>query len=140
MDQAEETKKKNNPPMIKNPVIRTVVLAFGWVFVFLALLGAILPLIPTTPFLVAAAAAFYRSSDKFYHWIMTNRLFGHYLQDYKAGRGIPLRVKITALSFSWLSTIISIIFFIPWLWLKILVFAITSAITVHVLMMKTRPS
>jgi uncharacterized membrane protein YbaN (DUF454 family) len=140
MDQAEKTEKRNNPSIIKNPVIRTVVLIFGWFFVLLALLGAILPLIPTTPFLVAAAAAFYRSSDKFYHWIMTNRLFGHYLQDYKAGRGIPVRVKITALSFSWLSTIISIIFFIPWLWLKILVFAITSAITVHVLMMKTRPS
>jgi uncharacterized membrane protein YbaN (DUF454 family) len=134
----DKTEKKSNPSIIKNPVIRIVVLIFGWFFVFLALLGAILPLIPTTPFLLAAAACFYRSSDKFYHWIMTNKLFGHYLQDYKAGHGIPLRVKIMALSFSWLSTIVSILFFIPWLWLKILVFVISSAITVHLLMIKTR--
>ncbi len=138
MDQEQKTEFRNNPKVIKNPVVRTVIFIFGWVFVFLALLGAILPLIPTTPFLLAAAASFYRSSDRFYHWIMTNKLFGHYLQDYKAGRGIPIRVKIMALSFSWLSTIVSIIFFIPWLWLKILVFALTSAITIHLLMIKTR--
>lgn len=138
MDQEQTAEKMNNPKMIKNPVVRSVVFVFGWVFVFLAMLGAILPLIPTTPFLLAAAASFYRSSDRFYHWIMTNKLFGHYLQDYKAGRGIPLHVKIMALSFSWLSTIVSIVFFIPWLWLKILVFALTSAITIHLLMIKTR--
>jgi uncharacterized membrane protein YbaN (DUF454 family) len=138
MRQEKEAETNEKHAGISNPVLRIIVLACGWFFVFLAMLGALLPLIPTTPFLLIAAACFYRSSGKFYRWIMNNRYFGHYLQDYKAGMGIPLRIKITTLSFTWLSTILSSIFFIPWLWLKILVVLISAAVTVHLLMIKTR--
>jgi uncharacterized membrane protein YbaN (DUF454 family) len=125
-------------PLAKNRIVRIVLLGCGFLFALLALLGALLPLLPTTPFLLVSAACFYRSSAKFYHLIFYNPLFGHYLRDYKEGRGVPLRVKALALTFTWSSTIVSVIFFIPWLWLKILVIAISAAITVHVLMIRTR--
>lgn len=127
-----------NLPLAKNRILRIILFCCGILFALLALLGALLPLLPTTPFLLLSAACFYRSSAKFYHLIFHNPLFGHYLRDYKEGRGVPLRVKATALSFTWLSTIVSVIFFIPWLWLKLLVIAISLAITIHVLMIRTR--
>ena len=126
------------PRVAKNKIIRNVLIACGFFFTFLAILGAILPLLPTTPFLVAAAACFYRSSARFYNMIMNNPYFGHYLRDYKAGKGIPLRVKILSMGFLWASTLVSLIFFIPYLWLKILVSGITLAVSLHIYLIRTK--
>ncbi len=124
--------------IVKNPLLRLLFLIMGFLFMILAFFGAILPVLPTTPFLLGSAFFFYRSSSRFYRWIMYNRFFGHYLRDYKAGRGIPLRVKLMALGFTWTSTLVSVIFFIPFLWLSILVISINVAITIHLAMVGTR--
>ena len=127
--------RKNTPFLI-----RVICLCVGWLFTVLAFLGVFLPLLPTTPFLLGAAACFYRSSDRFYHWIMDNKYFGHYLRNYKAGKGIPLRIKILALAFTWSSTLFSAIFIVPWLWLKIFLIAISVAVTIHLSVIKTSRS
>ena len=126
------------PNLVKNRPVRILLLVCGFLFTFLAFLGALLPLLPTTPFLIVAAACFFRSSVRFYNWIMFNRLFGHYLQDYQSGRGIAVHVKITALAFMWISTLVSIFVFVPWLWLKIVLLVISTAVTIHVLMIRTK--
>ena len=69
---------------------------------------------------------------------MYNRYFGHYLRDYKSGKGIPLRVKISAILFLWISTLVSVFLFIPYLWLEILVIAVNMAITVHLYLIRTK--
>ncbi|MFZ4564681.1 MAG: YbaN family protein [Bacteroidales bacterium] len=125
-------------PVIRNRFARYIVLWCGFLFAFLALLGAILPMLPTTPFLIAAAACFHRSSPRFYLWIMNNRYFGRYLQDYKDGKGIHVRVKIVALLFLWVSSLISVIFFIPYTWLKVLVVSIMLAVSVHIYLIRTK--
>jgi len=135
---ADPEEKHFKVPVLSNPLLRRILFTCGWFFTVLAFLGAILPLVPTTPFLLVAAACFYRSSGKFYHWIMYNKMFGHYLRDYKSGKGIPLRVKIMALAFTWISTLVSVLFFIPFLWLKILVIALSAAVTVHLALVRTR--
>jgi hypothetical protein len=122
----------------KNKILRVLLISCGFFFTFLALLGALLPLLPTTPFLIAAAACFYRSSERFYRMIMFNPWFGHYLRDYQSGMGIPLKVKILALVFTWTSTLVSVFLFIPYLWLEILVVSINAVITVHLFIVKTR--
>jgi len=126
------------PKNVQNKFIRILLLGCGFLFTFFAFLGAILPLVPTTPFLILAAACFYRSSERFYNLIMYNRYFGHYLRDYKSGMGIPLRVKISAILFLWISTLVSVFLFIPYLWLEILVIAVNIAITVHLYFIRTK--
>lgn len=118
-------------------IVRILLIIAGWFFTVLAIIGILLPLVPTTPFLLAAAACFYRSSDRFYHLIMDNRYFGHYLREYQAGRGIPLRIKIITIVFTWSSTLVSVIFIAPYWWLRILLLAISLAVTIHLLRIKT---
>ena len=82
----------------KNPLLRWLWVGLGCLFVGLGAIGAVVPGMPTTVFLVLAAACFIRSSQKLYDWLISNKTFGPYLKDYREGKGIPLRAKVLALS------------------------------------------
>jgi uncharacterized membrane protein YbaN (DUF454 family) len=70
----------------------------GLFFVGLAILGAILPLLPTTPFLLVAAACFAKSSPRMYKMLLDNKVFGPLIYHWQASRSIPLRAKVMALT------------------------------------------
>ena len=80
-----------------NPIIKAVWVIAGSVFVVLGAFGVILPGLPTTPFLILAAACYIRSSQRLYDWLIANKTFGPYLRDYREGKGIPKRAKKIAL-------------------------------------------
>ena len=82
----------------KNPLLRVLWVGLGCLFVGLGAIGAVVPGMPTTVFLVLAAACFIRSSQRLYDWLISNKTFGPYLKDYREGKGIPLRAKVVALS------------------------------------------
>ena len=82
----------------KNPLLRVLWVGLGCLFVGLGAIGAVVPGMPTTVFLVLAAACFIRSSQKLYDWLISNKTFGPYLKDYREGKGIPRRAKVLALS------------------------------------------
>ena len=115
-----------------NKFVRWLLIAAGTVSVILGVLGIILPLLPTTPFLLLAAASYAKSSDKFYNWLINNRFFGSYIKNYREGKGIPLRVKISAITFLWITILITAIFFIPVIAVKILLIAIAAGVTIHI--------
>ena len=81
-----------------NPIIKALWVIAGSVFVVLGAFGVILPGLPTTPFLILAAACYIRSSQKLYDWLITNKTFGPYLKDYREGKGMPRKAKIVAVS------------------------------------------
>ena len=60
------------------------------------------PLLPTIPFLLLAAACYARSSERFYHWLLNNRWFGSYIRNYREGKGVPLKVKIFTIALLWI--------------------------------------
>ena len=66
----------------------------GTFFVGLGIIGIFLPLLPTTPFLLLAAACYARSSKRFYNWLLNNKWFGNYIKNYRERKGIPLQIKI----------------------------------------------
>ena len=82
----------------KNPLLRFRWVGLGCLFVGLGGIGAVVPGMPTTVFLVLAAACFIRSSQRLYDWLISNKTFGPYLKDYREGKGIPRRAKVLALS------------------------------------------
>lgn len=102
----------------------------GSIAVVLALLGVFLPLLPTTPFLLLASACFARGSTRLHNWLLGNRIFGEYLRNYEAGRGIPLRAKIVTLALLWVSMVYSI-FQVSSLALQLMLIAIGIGVTVY---------
>lgn len=119
---------------------RGLLVAAGLLCVGLATAGIFLPLLPTTPFLLLAAACFARSSPRLHHWLHANRWFGPYLMAYRRGEGIPLRAKCVTLFLLWVTLGSSIALAVPprlW-WVRCLLALIGLAVTVHILRLKTR--
>ena len=118
--------------------IRKAVLIFaGTVCVALGVLGMFLPLLPTTVFLLMAAYCYSRSSERFHTWLLTHKLFGSYITNYKSGKGISLRQKITTIAILWASIGVSIWILGGSFWVTLLLLAIALGVTIHLLRIKT---
>jgi uncharacterized membrane protein YbaN (DUF454 family) len=75
---------------------RLVYFVLGWFFFGLGVLGAMLPLLPTTPFMLLAAWGFGRSSPRFERWLLEHRWFGPSIVRWRAHRVVPARVKMVS--------------------------------------------
>ena len=120
----------------RNPAIRYALLTLGWLSVVLGVVGIFLPVLPTTPFLLLAAACFARSSERFYTWLVNHPKLGPWIRDYLDGNGIPLKGKVYAIGLMWLSISVSC-FLVPLFWAR--AFMLTSAVcvTLYILRQKT---
>lgn len=119
--------------IVRNRLLRLVLLGSGFAAVGLGTLGIFVPLLPTVPFLLLAAACFARSSERFHDWLMEHPHLGPVLHGYLSGQGIPARAKIGALILLWISIPVSVFFFISLLWVQILLIGIGLAVTIHLL-------
>ncbi|MBN1136528.1 MAG: YbaN family protein [Anaerolineae bacterium] len=116
---------------------RTLLIVCGTLCVALGAVGMFLPVLPTTPFLLLAAVCYARSSQKFYHWLMTNRWCGEYIRNYREGRGIPLKQKVLIILLLWLTIVYAAWFVVSLWWLKLILVGIAIAVTIHVVGIKT---
>jgi uncharacterized membrane protein YbaN (DUF454 family) len=123
------------PKEPRNPAVRYALLAIGWLSVVLGVIGIFLPVLPTTPFLLLAAACFMRSSKRFYLWLVNHPLLGPWIVDYLEGEGIPLKAKVYAIGLMWLSIGISS-YLVPLLWARL--FMLTSAVLVSLYILKQK--
>jgi uncharacterized membrane protein YbaN (DUF454 family) len=96
-----------------SPAVRLAFLALGTLFVGLGIAGAILPVLPTTPFMLLAAACYARASARFYNWLLNNRVFGPGIVEWRRHRSIPWRTKLAAIAMMAVTLGISIVFFVP---------------------------
>jgi uncharacterized membrane protein YbaN (DUF454 family) len=101
------------------------------------IVGIFLPLLPTTPFLLLAAACYVRSSKRFYHSLISNRLFGDYIRNYIERRGVPLRLKVSSLALLWVTIACSAAFATDTLWVRIVLVVIAIGVTAHILSLRT---
>ncbi len=132
------------PKRSKHKLVKGLLLVAGLICLSFGVLGIVLPILPTTPFLLAATACFCKSSDRMYSWLLNNRLFGSYIRNYKEGKGLGLKTKITTLSVLWGTIGISIVFFIGSLLpsnlvlpIQISMLAVAVVVSVHVLKLPT---
>lgn len=96
---------------------RIFLISVGIISLGLGILGAFLPLLPTTPFLLLSAACFVRSSDKLYQWLMGHKLLGPYIQSFREGKEFPLKTKLVIIAFVWVSIGFSIVLVLSdWRW------------------------
>jgi len=129
-------KYEENKGIVTNIFLRYLLIVFGTVFLALGLIGIVLPVLPTTPFLLLASACYARSSKKFHNWLLSNKWFGSYIKNYQKGKGIPLKVKIMAISFLWIIILTSVYFFIENYLIEILLLVIATFVSIHIIFIK----
>jgi len=116
---------------------RVIYLVIGTLALFLGALGIFLPVLPTTPFVILAAACYLRSSKRMHAWILQSRLFGETIENYQAGRGLKRDTKIRALVLMWATISISAFFFVDQLIFRGAMFLVATGVTVYLLRLPT---
>ena len=109
-----------------SPVVRAVFFVAGVAALALGVAGVFLPLLPTTPLVLLAAACFARSYRPFHEWLVAHRLFGPLLREWHEHRSIPYRTKLFAIGMMAVTLGASIVFFVepPWLKAALAVFGV----------------
>ena len=98
---------------------RILLLSLGWLAIVLGTLGIVLPLLPTTPFVLLAAWCFARSSPRFHYWLLWKSPFGRYIRHWQQHRAMPPGAKMRAMLLIVITFSISI-YLVNLLWVRIL--------------------
>ncbi len=106
----------------------------GSICVALGVAGILLPLLPTTPFLLLAAALFLRSSPRLHARLLNNRWLGVYIRSFQVHRAIPLRAKIVSVALLWATLLWCICCVVDaWWWAQVLLLGVAVGVTRHIL-------
>lgn len=103
----------------------------------LGILGIFLPVLPTTPLLLLAAALFLRGNKDLYDWLLDHPRLGPYIRNFMTHKAIPLKVKIVSVSMVWITLSYCAIFVAEHPVFRLFFVILASAITVHILSYKT---
>lgn len=122
---------------IRNPVVKALLIGLGWLSVVLGFIGIFLPVLPTTPFLLLAAACFVRTSPRFYQWLVSHPRMGKYLVYYLDGKGMPLRAKIYTLILMWSMLLLTAFVLVNRPMLHYLLPAIGVCVSIYILRIPT---
>jgi uncharacterized membrane protein YbaN (DUF454 family) len=118
-----------------------VLVAAGTLCVGLGIVGLFMPVLPTTPFLLLAAACYARASSRFYNWLLNNRTFGPTIREWRRYRSIPYRTKLTAIALMAVTLTTSIVFFVrsPALRVALAVLGVLLAVWMYRIPSRDRP-
>jgi uncharacterized membrane protein YbaN (DUF454 family) len=121
----------------KNPVARVALLVLGTICVVLGAVALFIPVVPTTPFLLGAAACYARSSERFYQALLNHRLFGRFIRNYREKGGFTRGQKAAAIGTLWPAVLVSAFFAPTPMWMRITLVVAAGAATVYLLRLKT---
>ena len=117
--------------MLKTFIRRLLIIA-GTISAGLGIIGIFVPILPTTPFLLLAAACYMRSSKRFYRWLLSNRLSGAYIRNYIEGRGMSLKTKMATILLLWITIGITATFGVQNIAIRIALVIIAISVTVYI--------
>ena len=109
----------------------------GSVSLVLGIMGVFLPVLPTTPFLLLAAAMYMRSSQRLYNWLMSHKHLGAYIRNFREHKALPLRVKVVSVTMVWATLLYCAIFVAKEWWMSTMFIAIAIGVTIHILSFRT---
>ena len=115
---------------------RAFLITAGTLSMGVGIAGIFLPLLPATPFLLVAAACYVRSSKRLYGWLLTNRVTGSYIANYRAGKGIPARTKAVSICILWITLVVSALMVQIW-WIWLILGAVAAGVPLFILSLPT---
>jgi len=108
----------------RNRLVRGLLIVAGTILVGIGIAGMFLPLLPTTIFLLGAAACYARASERFYDRLLANRLCGPFIREWREHRTVPRRARRTALLLIVVTFATSITLFVPGVLWRLVVAAV----------------
>ena len=123
---------------MRTVVKRRILIGAGTLFTGLGIIGIFVPILPTTPFLLLAAACYMRSSERFYRWLINNRILGAYVRNYIEGKGMPVKIKMFTILLLWLTIALTIVFGVQSIVIKIVLICIAVGVTAHIALIRSR--
>ena len=121
----------------RSKLLNGILVVFGTLCLGLGALGVLLPVLPTTPFLLLAAICYAHSSERFYLWLLTNRIFGQYIRDFRDKKGFSVPVKIWII-FAMASTMGASIYFVPVNAVRVLLAITGAAVATYIWRLPTK--
>ena len=125
-------------PIVKSRVLRSLFLVLGFFFMGMAFVGVVVPLIPTVGPVLLAAFFFSKSSERFDHWLVNNRLFGGIVRDWRAGLGFTVRAKTMAIVAIIVTFTISVVFVIEPTVVRVGLVLFASALVAYIARLPTK--
>jgi len=117
--------------------MKWILTALGLISLGLGILGIFLPVLPTTPLLLLAAALFLRSHKGLYDWLLNHPKLGPYIRNFMIHKSIPLKIKVLSVSLVWI-TLINCAVFVAEHWaFRLFFILLATAITIHILSYRT---
>jgi uncharacterized protein len=115
---------------------RYLFLLAGIISLLLGTIGIVVPLLPTTPFLLLSAYCFFKSSSRMYNWLLNHKILGTYIKNYLVYKAIPVKTKVLRILFLWITITISVLITNK-LWLTFVLYTIAILVSIHILSFKT---
>ena len=112
-----------------------ILILIGSVSLAAGIVGILIPVLPTTPFLLLSSFCFIRSSKRLHDWLIGNKLFGEYINNYLKYRAVKRNTKIAAFILLWISLTISIVL-VHNLHIDLLLVFVGLAVSIHILLLK----
>lgn len=116
----------------------TVLIVLGFIALGIGAVGALVPILPTTPFVLVAAACFGGGSPKLHRKLKNAKYFGEFIQNYQSKTGVSKGVKHKAITFLWLSLCLSAMIIKTPLVISILAI-VGIGVTLHIALLKAKP-
>lgn len=118
-------------------MLKSVYIGIGTLSLSIGIIGIVVPLLPTTPFLLLSAACYAKGSTRLYHWFINVKWIGKHIENYHEGKGVTIRMKLFTILFLWCSISISMMLTWPNLIIQITLIIIATAVTYHIISLKT---
>ena len=122
---------------LPDKVKRRLFVIAGTIALVIGVVGIIIPILPTTPFLLLTAICYLRGSQRLFNALLYNRFVGAYIRNYLEGRGMSLKMKIWTLSLLWISILLTATFATDSLIIRIILVAMMIGVTIHILKIRT---
>ena len=129
--------KDDSEKKVGDGIKKGVFFLFGAVFLILGVIGVLIPILPTTPFLLLSAACFYKSSKRMHSWMFNNRWFGDYIRNYSEGKGISLMAKLFTHSLLWVLILYATFIVVNNLIIQVVLLSIAIEVTIHLIKLPT---
>lgn len=117
--------------------MKWILTILGLLALGLGILGIFLPVLPTTPLLLLAAALFLRSNRGLYDWLLNHPRLGPYIRNFLEHKAIPLKIKVLSVSLVWITLLNCAIFVADHWAFRLFFIVLAAAISVHILSYKT---